>query len=1185
MILCPSDEHLASLLDESLNGPDLVTIETHLERCARCQQVLEELTYQRFSAAEWRESVAPHPAASSSAQAQPSPGGDAVASSFFDPAVQSEQDSRRKRLILDSHPRNPSSYRIAPDERAGSSTGEEVSHAYPPQVEGYDIVGRLGRGGMGVVYRARQHGLDRLVALKMLRGGSHADPEALARFRIEVRAVARLHHPNVVQVFDVGESQGLPFVSLELLEGGSLESRISGVPQPDAEAATLVATLARAVASAHRAGIVHRDLKSANILFTRDGIPKITDFGLAKRLDEEDGQTHSGQVMGSPSFMAPEQARGVAQEIGPTSDIYSLGAILYELLAGRPPFKGGSALETLHQVVHVEPVAPSRLRPGLARDLETICLKCLNKKPSHRYATAELLADDLDRFLARTPIRARRVHPIERGWKWARRKPAAAGLVATGMVLGFGLIFGGWLALAAANARALQVDRLRIVAPEILRQAVAAGDLGDWAAPRDQLRQFLQETAAFPELAGTRSEAANLLRDLKHGEENQGKVVTSRAKRAEFLGLARFARLSDAHRLLAEAASIADPRPVRLAADAALGAIGTFDHSTPEAARTWRRTESFARLGEADRAEVDLACRELILLRAEVIGQPAPGEDSIAQARAALAILDQARADGPATKAVLSLRSRLMDQAGDHDQGRQLRLQAEATAATDALDRVAAGRELQSRGEWSRAIAEFEAAQRLDPNQLRCSLALAVCELLAGQPEAARVGLTACLQLEPKSVDLLVLRGAVNGKAASLVIERSKGTPRSAAGRVEADQLFQAAEDDFAAAARHDPNSRQRTTLLLNRGIVRVRASRFADARDDFAEILEREPDHLAARVNLGQVFQRLGQTAEAIAAFDRAIQLDPGRAALYRARALARLGRRGPVSGEDTSRAFSDLDEAIHLAPAGSSELASYLTQRARLHHRAGDFAAALADSDRALEIGPHGVEATLVRIQTLLELKRTAEVIQACGVALNHQPELADLWELRGVARSDQRDFRGAIGDFTHILTLDPGRTSARILRGWAYLVSAAPQLALADFQAVLDQVPDLAEAYGGRGFAHALIGHHQLAIADAEESLKRCATRDPRISYNAARIYARLASDLASRAASNSLNPALAQASGYEDRALALIREAVEALPAERRAPFWRSVVQNDPVFDRIRQRSQYARLAGQTGRPAP
>ena len=219
---------------------------------------------------------------------------------------------------------------------------------------------------MGVVYKARQRGLNRLVALKMIRGGSQARAEQFARFRVEAEAVARLRHPNIVQIYEIGEADGLPFVALELLEGGGLDDRLAGTPQPGRQAAELVVTLARAVHAAHQAGIVHRDLKPANVLFTADGVPKITDFGLAKRIDADDGQTESGQIMGTPSYMAPEQAQGHARDVGPAADVYALGAILYEMLTGRPPFKGETPMETVRQVVDDEPVPPSRLVPRVA---------------------------------------------------------------------------------------------------------------------------------------------------------------------------------------------------------------------------------------------------------------------------------------------------------------------------------------------------------------------------------------------------------------------------------------------------------------------------------------------------------------------------------------------------------------------------------------------------------------------------------------------------------------------------------------------------------------------------------------------------------------------------------------------------------------------------------------------------
>ncbi len=298
----------------------------------------------------------------------------------------------------------------------GTLANGETSEPAFPEVDGYDILAELGHGGMGVVYEAHQRRLSRRVALKMIRAGNLARPEDRARFRIEAEAVAKLRHPNIIQIYDIDEVGGLPFVAFELLEGGSLDESLGGIPQPGRPSATLVATLARAVHAAHLADIVHRDLKPSNVLFARDGTPKITDFGLAKRL-EEDGPTETGQVLGSPSYIPPEQARGEAKEVGPAADIYALGAILYEMLTGRPPFKGTTPMETVLQVIDREPVPPSRLECQVPRDLETICLRCLAKQPRRRYPSAEALADDLDRYLANRPIRARRTPLWERGLK------------------------------------------------------------------------------------------------------------------------------------------------------------------------------------------------------------------------------------------------------------------------------------------------------------------------------------------------------------------------------------------------------------------------------------------------------------------------------------------------------------------------------------------------------------------------------------------------------------------------------------------------------------------------------------------------------------------------------------------------------------------------------------------------
>jgi serine/threonine-protein kinase len=284
---------------------------------------------------------------------------------------------------------------LAPDTVAGGGW---------PAIEGYEILSLLGRGGMGVVYKARQLALDRLVALKLVLAGPHAGPEELARFRTEAETIARLQHPNIVQIYEVGEADGQHFLSLELVNGGCLAHRLCGTPLPGRHAAELVEELAGAIHAAHELGIIHRDLKPANVLLTEDGVPKITDFGLAKRLArvngavQEKGQTHTGAVLGTPSYMAPEQAAARGKEIGPATDVYALGAILYELLTGRPPFRAETPVDTILQVLERDPAPPRLLNHKVDRDLEAICLKCLEKDPAHRYPSALCLANDLTRY-------------------------------------------------------------------------------------------------------------------------------------------------------------------------------------------------------------------------------------------------------------------------------------------------------------------------------------------------------------------------------------------------------------------------------------------------------------------------------------------------------------------------------------------------------------------------------------------------------------------------------------------------------------------------------------------------------------------------------------------------------------------------------------------------------------------
>jgi serine/threonine protein kinase len=449
MTPCPSDHQLEQLLTEDLPPEEVGELARHTDDCSVCQQRLERLL-EDPTVSRWRQ-LLQATAVPYQMQALPRP---PASSGEREPVESGDNTGRAKgpAAIVETV-----AYESPSVSESSCTPPLPASDPAGPAVPGYEMLGELGRGGMGAVYRARQLSLNRLVALKVISAGAQAQAEEVARFQIEAVAVARLQHPHIVQVYETGASQGRPYLVMELVPGSSLAEKLAAAPLEARAAAELVRALASAMQHAHERGIIHRDLKPANVLLLPDGTPKITDFGLAKRLDVGEGQTRAGQLLGTPSYMAPEQAAAQKGRVGPTADVYALGAVLYECLTGRPPFKGATPWETVLQVLHADPVPPRRLRPGVPRDLETICLKCLHKEARKRYPSAHDFAEDLRRFMSSETILARPAGPIEKTTKWARRRPTMAALIlVSACALGTLLAGGVWYnaRLRAARDRA-----------------------------------------------------------------------------------------------------------------------------------------------------------------------------------------------------------------------------------------------------------------------------------------------------------------------------------------------------------------------------------------------------------------------------------------------------------------------------------------------------------------------------------------------------------------------------------------------------------------------------------------------------------------------------------------------------------------------------------------------------------
>jgi tetratricopeptide (TPR) repeat protein len=937
------------------------------------------------------------------------------------------------------------------DDTPFDSEGDPPDDA--PAPPGYEILGELGRGGMGVVYRARQVSLDREVALKMVLAPEHAGPRQASRFRAEAEAVARMQHPNIVQVHEVGEHRGRPYFAMELVDGGSLAGQIAGSPQPAGEAARLVEVLARAVQHAHCRGVVHRDLKPANVLFAAPDpaggaqpgatpVPKITDFGLAKRLDVPAAATATGTIVGSPSYMAPEQAGHGRNTTGPLCDVYGLGAILYELLTGRPPFRAETPLDTLLQVVHDDPLPPSRLRGRTPRDLETICLKCLEKDPRRRYPSAEALADDLRRFLDGKPVLARPLSPLGRAARWARRRPTAAALVAVcALALVAVLGFAAW-------HRARESRRLSEAREEVEQTLDdARDDFGreQWDLARSHLNNALARIDAEPSLANVRPRAEQMVAETE-----------ARAYAAGAWG--RFTRTRDEamfHRL--EFLSLGDvgDRAARLnAAMSAAGEALTAVRLDPDGEGPW---EPDRRFDVARREQVAADGATLLLVIAD--GRTERGDHA-----GALRALDRATRIGPRSPVVARRRAACLRALGDEEAARDAAQEADSLSPTGAWDYFLLGDEAYRAHDIAGAIHAFQNAVGLRPDDFWSELLLARCYADRKDWERAAACLTTCLVVRPGVVWAHLLRGYVHAEAGALAA---------------ADADFAKAEALMAAGGDEGP----RFYLYVNRGLLRLRQGRLDDAVADTSAAARLWPDDWVPHLNLARIQARAGRKAEAEK--ERQFVLDrrppPFVLADYHGdRARALYEARQYEQAADECRAALRLSEDYPLAYGylGQSELAL------------GHYREAARAFDLYLEKGgPPLPDIFRGRGQARMKLGDYLGARDDYARVALEQPG-AEIFEHRGWAYFFADAWQPALRDFDDALRLDPDRGDAYVGRALARVMLGRYREAVADADEALKRKPTAPEMMHNLACVFAQAAARAEADAAATDRLARAA-----------------------------------------------------------------------------------------------